>query len=152
MQLLLDTGLVAWGASYDQRGLEDSASVHQMPDDFFFEHVTPTILDPTEGAPIAEGLLAVRADFGDGEHVTVVAERDGENEVRASLRSGHTFLCDHAMPRSGQAAELGRVWEARTVIPGWAVYTFFKPRKRLHSNAFPGKVSRACACITTYGI
>lgn len=89
----------------------------------------------------------MRADLGDGEHVTVVAECDGEAKVGASLRSGHTFLCDYAMPRMGTAAVLGRLWEARTVVPGWAVYTFFKPRKHLHCNAFPGKV---CVCVCSY--
>lgn len=56
VQLMHDVGLVAWGASYDQRGTEEVGSVHVMPDDFFFEHITPTLLDPTVGHLIAGGL------------------------------------------------------------------------------------------------
>ena len=123
-----------------------------MPDDFFLHHVTPTLLDATSGTSLGDGLFAVRAELAPGRFCTVVAERDGSTLRHASLRSGHSYLCDHAMPHVGQAAVLGRVWEVRTVVPGWAVYSFFAPRHHLHCNAYPGKVNappprRARVCV-----
>ena len=123
-----------------------------MPDDFFLHHVTPTLLDATSGTSLGDGLFAVRAELAPGRFCTVVAERDGSTLRHASLRSGHSYLCDHAMPHVGQAAVLGRVWEVCTVVPGWAVYSFFAPRHHLHCNAYPGKVNappprRARVCV-----